>query len=97
MDAQCGNICKCSFVIKIGTVDYYRNNVTQGEHVITDDIENGDQPNYGELTQDGDSEPNNTKGGECPYESSSSDDDVRSNSEQRAMSMGPYPQQESIS
>ena len=47
------------------------------------------------MSHDDDSESNNSKGSECPYESSSSDDGVRSNSEQRAMSMSPYPQQES--
>ncbi|KAF3663629.1 hypothetical protein FXO38_10538 [Capsicum annuum] len=83
--------------LSLDTVDYYRNNVTRDEHVITDDIENVDQPNSDELSQGDDSKPNNAEGGECPYESSSSDDDMRSNSEQRAMSMSPYPQQESIS
>ncbi|PHU04818.1 hypothetical protein BC332_25640 [Capsicum chinense] len=36
-----------------------------------------DQPNYGELSQGDDSEPNNVEGGECSYDSSSSDNDVR--------------------
>ncbi|KAF3674103.1 putative aspartic proteinase nepenthesin-2-like [Capsicum annuum] len=83
--------------LSLDIIDYYRNNVKQGEHIITDDTENGDQPNYGELSQGDDSEPNNAEGGECPYESSSSDNDVRSNSEQRTMSMSSCPQQESIS
>ncbi|KAM3247941.1 hypothetical protein P3L10_009709 [Capsicum annuum] len=82
--------------LSLDTVDYYRNNVKRGEHIITDAIENGDQSKCGELSQGDDSEPNNAEGGECSYESSSSGDDVRSNSEQRAMSMSPYPQQESI-
>ncbi|XP_047253031.1 uncharacterized protein LOC124887418 [Capsicum annuum] len=61
--------------LSLDTVDYYRDHVTRGEHVVPDDIENGDQPNYGELSQGNDSEPNNAEGGECPYDSSSSDDD----------------------
>ncbi|PHU14192.1 hypothetical protein BC332_15397 [Capsicum chinense] len=40
---------------------------------------------------------NNADGGECPYDSSSSDDGVRFNSRQRSMSISPYPKQESIS
>ncbi|KAF3669910.1 hypothetical protein FXO37_08774 [Capsicum annuum] len=68
--------------LSLDTADYYRrDHITRGEHVVPDDIENGDQPNYGELSQGDDSEPNNAEGGECPYDSSSSDDDVRSNSE----------------
>ncbi|PHU22972.1 Remorin [Capsicum chinense] len=41
--------------------DYYRNNVTRGEHIITDDIENGDQSKCGELSQGDDSESNNAE------------------------------------
>ncbi|KAF3663571.1 hypothetical protein FXO38_02285 [Capsicum annuum] len=73
-----------------------RDNVMQDQHFVPGDIENGDQANYGELSQSDDSAPNNVDEGECPYDSSSTDDAVRFNSEQRFMSMRPYPQQESI-
>ncbi|PHT78525.1 hypothetical protein T459_16577 [Capsicum annuum] len=91
-----GTSSNIPLLLNLDVAEYYRDNVSRDEHVIPENIENGDQANYGELSQSDDSASNNADGGECPYDSSSSDDGVRFNSRQRSMSISPYPKQESI-
>ncbi|KAF3673870.1 putative aspartic proteinase nepenthesin-2-like [Capsicum annuum] len=49
--------------LNFDAIDYYRDNIMRDQHVVPEDIENGDQVNYGELSQSDDSEPNNTDEG----------------------------------